>query len=239
MARKGPAEGEWQFHITGGHLCLDFANTVSWRRGPTPIERLNSYADLLAWARQARLLGVAEERRLLAVARSHPRRAAKVLDEALELRALVDRLFSTLAQGKPPKAADLADLNARLATALTRSRIARHGGSFAWRDAAGADALDRMLPEVVRSAAELLVSPELALLRRCGGWDCGWLFVDLSRTRRRRWCDMRVCGNRAKVRRHYERTRAAASAPATRRADPARGSGSASSPSHAARRRGE
>jgi predicted RNA-binding Zn ribbon-like protein len=186
--------------LWGGALCLDFANTVSWRRGPEPVERLRSYGDLVSWARQARLFGLAEERRLLALAQRHKRRAAQVLAEALELRALLDRIFTGLAEGKAPKAADLAALNARLATSLQRSRIARGPGGFAWRDAAGEGALDRMLPEVVRSAAELLVSPELGLLRRCNGWNCGWLFLDLSRTRRRRWCDMRVCGNRAKVR---------------------------------------
>ena len=60
-----------------------------------------------------------------------------------------------------------------------------------------------------RSAAELLTSPDLPLVRECAGYDCGWLFMDTTKNRSRRWCDMATCGNRAKGRRHYERRRAA------------------------------
>jgi len=37
---------------------------------------------------------------------------------------------------------------------------------------------------------------------------CGWLFLDETRNRSRRWCSMKDCGNRAKARRHYRRRRA-------------------------------
>jgi len=59
-----------------------------------------------------------------------------------------------------------------------------------------------------RSAAELLTSADLAFIRECQGEDCGWLFLDTSRNRTRRWCDMRDCGNLAKVRRFRRRRRA-------------------------------
>jgi len=53
---------------------------------------------------------------------------------------------------------------------------------------------------VVKSAVDLLVSGE-ARLRACASDTCGWLFIDESKNRSRRWCSMRDCGNRAKVRR--------------------------------------
>jgi predicted RNA-binding Zn ribbon-like protein len=62
---------------------------------------------------------------------------------------------------------------------------------------------------VARSAAELLTSRELSGLRECAGYDCGRLFMDGTKNRSRRWCDMASCGNRAKGRRHYERRKAA------------------------------
>ena len=68
---------------------------------------------------------------------------------------------------------------------------------------------DRMLWPVTRSAAELLVSGELSRVRTCANDTCGWLFMDTSKNRSRRWCDMNDCGNRAKARRHYARKRAA------------------------------
>jgi predicted RNA-binding Zn ribbon-like protein len=45
----------------------------------------------------------------------------------------------------------------------------------------------------------------LERVRECANHDCGWLFLDLSRNRSRKWCDMSSCGNRAKVRRFRER----------------------------------
>jgi len=65
-----------------------------------------------------------------------------------------------------------------------------------------------VLAPVVESAAALLTSPDLSRVRECESETCGWLFIDRSRNRSRRWCDMTVCGNRAKVRRHYQRTHA-------------------------------
>ncbi len=46
----------WIFHRSGGSLCLDLANTVSWRRSHQPIERLPAYGDLVEWARQSGIL---------------------------------------------------------------------------------------------------------------------------------------------------------------------------------------
>ena len=58
---------------------------------------------------------------------------------------------------------------------------------------------------------DLLAQGPLERIRECPGQGtCGWLFLDLSKNASRRWCDMRVCGNRAKARRHYERTLAPA-----------------------------
>jgi predicted RNA-binding Zn ribbon-like protein len=58
-----------------------------------------------------------------------------------------------------------------------------------------------MLWPVLRSAAELLTSDRMDRVRLCSAEDCDWLFLDSSRNRSRRWCDMAVCGNRSKVRR--------------------------------------
>ena len=85
--------------------------------------------------------------------------------------------------------------------------VARHG-RFGLDWASGGPALYRVLWPVVRSAAELLTSEDLRCVRKCAASDCGWIFLDTSRNRRRRWCDMRACGNRAKVRRPHERHRA-------------------------------
>jgi predicted RNA-binding Zn ribbon-like protein len=76
--------------------------------------------------------------------------------------------------------------------------------SFTWQDL---PALDQMLWPIVRSTADLLTSGELERVRQCPGEECGWLFLDASRSGRRQWCDMAECGNLAKVRRFRERAR--------------------------------
>lgn len=198
---------KWRFHLTGGALCLDFTNTLSWRRGSEPIERLGGYDDLIAFGLQAGVIDATEARALRAAAARQPRRAVRVYREVLELRATIDRIFTKIVEGKAANRADLAALNERVAKIAARMRIVGNRRAYIWRDTG--EVLDGMLVPIVRSAANLLTSVELAKLHRCAADDCGWLYVDLSRNQKRRWCDMRVCGNRAKARRHHDRARQA------------------------------
>ncbi len=78
---------------------------------------------------------------------------------------------------------------------------------FRWDWVGSPVPVERLLWSVARSAGELLTASELDRIRECASDRCSWLFLDCSRSRRRRWCDMKTCGNRAKARRHYQRTR--------------------------------
>jgi predicted RNA-binding Zn ribbon-like protein len=208
------------FDLSGGALCLDFANTLDDRPGPHPNEYLQSYADLLAFARQSGALSEADLARLHAASARHPADAAATLARALGLREVIYRLFLALADGDPVPSADLADLNRALADALAQARVTeeddgRTSGRFIWTWADDPLSLDMPLWPVARSAAELLTSSELPSLRLCASESCAWLFLDTSRNGSRRWCSMRTCGNRAKARRHHARVRAASAATAT------------------------
>jgi predicted RNA-binding Zn ribbon-like protein len=111
-----------------------------------------------------------------------------------------------LAQQHPPSPAALKQLNEVLALFLRASRLARNGDGFSWAWRPGSPSLDLPLWIVGRSAAELLTGDPLDRLRSCaGGADCGWVFLDTSRNGRRRWCEMEVCGSRAKMRRYRDR----------------------------------
>jgi predicted RNA-binding Zn ribbon-like protein len=189
--------------LTGGALCLDFANTVSSRKGDARIERLNSYDDLIAFGQQAKIIDASEQRALRSAARQRPHLAARAYKNALMQRAMIDRIFTNIVSGTDPKGSDMSALNNCLVEVGTRMRVDRDGKAYTWRDTG--TVFDRILAPIVRSAAALLTSPQLTQLRRCNAADCGWLFVDLSGNQRRRWCDMRVCGNRAKARRHHQR----------------------------------
>ena len=115
--------------------------------------------------------------------------------------------MASVASRRPPPVRALDDLNEALTVTLGRTRIVRRGPGFVWEWKTGHDALDRLLWPVIRSAAEVLTSADVAAVRACAAPACGRLFLDGSRNGTRRWCDMAVCGNRAKVRRHYARRR--------------------------------
>lgn len=198
---------ETRFELTGGRVCLDFANTVSRRPTPRAEDRLADYADLVAWARQAGLVTPGAARRLLERGRRAPGRARAALGAGRRLREAIYRVFSAVAGRRPPRAGDLEAVGQAVATAASRARVVPRGAGFEWAWAGEGEALDRMLWAVARSAAELLTADDLVTVRECEAPDCGWLFIDASRNRTRRWCDMRVCGNRAKARRFYARRR--------------------------------
>jgi predicted RNA-binding Zn ribbon-like protein len=200
----------FQFELTGGRLCLDFANTLDNRPTDHPQERLATYADLISWSVQAGALQPPAARRLEALAARRAREAAELLGRARDLREAIFAVLSGHAAGRPAPAGALEVLQAALPGAMSRLRLAPGKTGFAWGWDADAEALDAMLWPVVRSATDLLTSDDLDRVRVCAGQCCNWLFLDQSRNRSRRWCDMTVCGNRDKARRFYRRARASA-----------------------------
>ncbi|HEX9941877.1 MAG TPA: ABATE domain-containing protein [Thermoanaerobaculia bacterium] len=193
------------FELSGGALCLDFANTWEDRERPET-DKLRGYPDLLAFARQTGLLTADEEARLAGRAERDPEAAAAALALGRGLRETLYRTFSAVADSRAPAAADLERLNAALPEALSRLRLKRQGSELVWAWAAPEDPLEAPLWPILRSAAELLTAAERERVRECAGNACTWLFLDYSRNRSRRWCSMETCGNRAKARRHYRRT---------------------------------
>lgn len=201
-----------KFEFLGGQLALDFVNTASGR-DPGPLkDSLSDYADLVAWATQAHALPDCVPGDLLKAAAEHPRIAARTLEEARALREALHRVFAAFAAGpEAPGApeADMALLNAAFRRAnahrtLCCSKPNAHGApTFEWAwDPSGAE-LDRVLWPVALAAGDLLTAGDRDRLKTCGGPGCGWLFLDQSKNRSRRWCSMQECGGREKAKRHY------------------------------------
>jgi len=210
---SSPPDDAPSFSFDANHLALDFANTLGSRQAERPREHLRHYGDLLAWARLADLLSPSQAERLSALAAQHPAAAEQTLAEARALRETIYRLFVRRASGQEPAPGDLDALNRALARALAHERLRPTPKGIAW-GWADDDALDRVLWPVARAAGELLAAAEATRVRICEAAPCGWLFLDTTRNRSRRWCDMRSCGNRAKARRHYARSKAGRSGPA-------------------------
>ena len=194
----------------GGSLCLDFVNTVGARVGSCAYtilrDKLVTYEHLLKWSALSGLIAPVGIRRLAQRAAGNPREAAAVLKRSVALREALYRVLKSLVDGRRAIRSDIEILEREMSIAKDHERLSplARGFVWTWDDR---DALDQVLWAVSRSAAELLTSEELSNLRQCGGEECGWMFLDTSRNRSRHWCDMRDCGNRAKVRRFREKQR--------------------------------
>jgi predicted RNA-binding Zn ribbon-like protein len=185
--------------LVGGVAAIDFSNCVSRLDSTAYTDR---YRFLLEWSRRRGSLDSAQVRRLSGEAERRPADLEEVAVRALQLARATCRILSGVACGRPPSAEDLAVLNWELSLALPRLRVEPGSRGFGWRWDADDSPLDRVLWPVARSAAELLVSEDLDRVKVCASDTCTWLFLDTTRNRQRRWCDMKVCGNREKARRH-------------------------------------
>jgi predicted RNA-binding Zn ribbon-like protein len=191
-------EDTFRFDLCGGQLAIDFSNTVSARHTAQPIERITSYDRLVNFAEQSGVLDTARAAKLRAQARRRPDDASRTLAEAIELRDALYAIFSGVASSRAPPARELEILNDR----LTRLRL---NEKLDWEWRSGAGSLDAMIGPITRAAVELLTADQRQRVRMCEADDCVWVFLDTSKNRTRRWCDMKQCGNRMKARRFHHR----------------------------------
>ena len=184
----------------GGRLCLDFVNTIDPRLKAPREEFLASYGALLAWAEFVGILTRAARSDLVVAGERHPRIAKQIHRRAMALR---EGLFALFSRG-PGAQEGLQALNTEIRLTSAELHVEPEGPAYAlaW------DAGSKVLGPIVRSAIELLTSSDVRRVRVCSGDGCGWLFLDSSRTHRRRWCSMAICGNRAKAKRSRVRSRA-------------------------------
>lgn len=199
------------FELCGGHPALDFVNTLDNRFDPEgPDERLTDYAALLRFAREAGVLDPSQARALARDVGAGA--AAKALRSALELREAMATVLYAEAEERTPAPADI-DRLGRCLHEAERPEALRWVAADAeahallrwqWRaDQLKAPAYPVWL--LAQSASELMLSDALERVRNCQADTCRWLFLDASKNHTRRWCNMKVCGNRAKARRFQQR----------------------------------
>ena len=206
---RSPVQLDHHFDLSGGILCLDFANTVSRRKIPgQTIDYLSEYSDLVMFAKQSRVVTSQDARELIAAALLYPKDAVQILRAAGVLREAVYRTFAAMASRRPVRKEDLDLIEQFAAEAMHHRHLIGSGRSYRWewkQEEGEKGALARLLWPIAQSAADLLTSDRVAKVRECQAPTCAWLFLDESRNHSRRWCDMSVCGNRQKARRHYKR----------------------------------
>ena len=203
-----PSPGR-QFDLSGGNLALDFVNTVSSRPTPERLERLSDYPHLVVFGEEVGVLSQLVANRLYRIAGEVPSHGETALQQAVRLREALFDIFSAVAEHRPIPNHALALLNFAVQESAAHSRVAYANHRFVVEWVGMDSYLDSLLWPVARAAADLLTSHELTNLRICASDQCAWLFLDQTKNHRRRWCDMKTCGNRVKARRHYERMKQA------------------------------
>jgi predicted RNA-binding Zn ribbon-like protein len=184
--------------LVGGALALDFTNTASGRDTPGHQEHLRDFATLMQWVAHARVMTPADCAYIRKAVQ--PRQAPTLFMRAIEIRELVFKIANAVADGRPVPRALRTALTAAHAENLRHAAIGSRDDAYIWLFDPRRDIASAILGPITLSALTLLMEKDLARTRRCAGLECGWLFYDTTKNKRRRWCEMRVCGNRAKVR---------------------------------------
>jgi len=197
------------YKVIGGELCLDFANTVSWRGIEREHDWLHNFSNYIAWGVLVGVISRDEHQSLTEVAELHPHEAEQTLKKAHELREVINALFSEVKNGQPIPQVELAALNAYLPETLVHLQAGVEDNRASWKWWSDGVELDCILWPVVWSATNLLMSDRLKNLRSCEA--CEWLYLDNTKNHSRRWCTMEDCGNRAKVRRFRQRAQSTSS----------------------------
>jgi predicted RNA-binding Zn ribbon-like protein len=204
--------------IVGGHLALDFANTIDDPLGAERYDHAGTYPELVGWSTRIGILRPGQADELLAAGREHPRARSAALKRAHQLRRILNESFADIAATNSGQADDVehasiaahwADMRPFVTDALGHADLKLRPApverpasryELTWPLTAR---LDAMLWPIAVAAADLLTAPQLDRLKQCAG--CPWIFLDQSKNFSRRWCAMNDCGTHEKIRRYVSR----------------------------------
>lgn len=192
--------------LDGGCLCLDFINTVHSRTVEEPFEYLSGYGELLDWAVKVEILTLSERKELESIAGENRGKAKKVLTDLIKARELLYDFFLPIAQNKTPNKPFQVQFNKLLTEAMSQVELNISDSLKARQQWKNKSDLKFPLFPVIKSAYDLLTANTPERIKECDA--CGWLFLDHSKNKSRKWCSMESCGSNVKAKRYYHRKKA-------------------------------
>jgi predicted RNA-binding Zn ribbon-like protein len=200
VASPAAIEKDKAFELIGGHPALDLVNTLDWRfRDGDAEELLESYADVLRFAEQSGLLKRPQVRQLSSIVSAA--QAIRILALTRQLREAAAEVFYASIEARMVSPSILNTLERFFKTARQHQQFSRCGSGLGWVWPRGDAAPELAFWILCLSVEALMTSAELQRVRACGNFECRWLFPDTSKNHTRRWCNMKICGNRMKARR--------------------------------------
>ncbi|HNB24918.1 MAG TPA: CGNR zinc finger domain-containing protein [Candidatus Melainabacteria bacterium] len=177
------------FHFFGNNKAIDLVNTESAAASGTT-DLLASQEALSDWFEEA---GIA----------CGIQCSDKDLEETRELRSAMRRIFDRVQESKSAAPGDLDLLNRRSNEMVRLLSAANNNFKISVRLNSSTD----ILAMLASQCCELLASNRLGSIRKCASTKCTYYFFDTSKNQQRQWCSMETCGNRHKMRKHYDRSR--------------------------------
>jgi predicted RNA-binding Zn ribbon-like protein len=176
----------------GGRLALDFVNIF-------PVNADLSWDPLILFLESARIVTPERGGELRALSRSDPQAAEMLLRKAQRLVPALRMAFDALVHRQRMLREWIEPVNEILRVTEGHDELVFTDHDLEIEFVARESGLEWLLAAVARSGAEIIAEGTRARLRLCANPHCGLFFYDTSRTHRRRWCSMTLCGNRSKV----------------------------------------
>lgn len=178
--------------FVGGRLALDFVNSV-------PRDALLSWDQLVAFLESARIVTPERSAELLALNRSDSQAVELLLRKTQRFADALRLALGAVLHRQKVQREWIEPINEFLRITEGHDELVHTDHDWEIQFVARESGLEWLLAAAARSAAEIIAEGPRARLRLCANPRCGLFFYDTSRTHRRRWCSMTVCGNRHKV----------------------------------------
>jgi len=181
-----------QLPLIGGRISIDFANAC---QVPSNL----AWDKLVIFLESTKIISPDRGAQLLGLREVEPQAAEMLLRKARRLGASSRLLFSAVVRKQKISEEWIEPVNEILRITEGHDELVQRGANWQIEFIARESGLEWLLAAIARSAADIVAAGAEARLRVCANPGCGLFFYDESRTHRRRWCSMAVCGNRSKV----------------------------------------
>ncbi len=185
--------------LVAGKLALDFTNTESGRGGAKHLDHLQTAADLVTWASHADIISKKDAVLSQRAIKGQSKLSRHLITRGRSLRETIYQVNSCVIAGRQPADKQMRSLAVAHAEMLAVATLTLQADHYRWTWDPGIELTAAILGPITVSALTLLIQSDLSRIKQCDGNHCGWLFFDGTKNKSRQWCDMSVCGNRAKA----------------------------------------
>jgi len=167
------------------------------------VDFLHHYLDLITWANFADGVGDSQKEMLQGLSQEKSNEAKQIYYEAIQLREAMYEYIINLINQEEVRPASMQMINQWIPRAFSNLELRLVDRDYVLDWNVDNFGLESVLWPIIKAFVDLVTSKNSKRIKRCS--NCGWLFVDNSKNRSRRWCSMEICGNRVKARRFAQK----------------------------------